>query len=210
MAPPVGRDACSAIDDGDCKTVPKMGKSCQSRFSTSPARLSPGLRPRGGGRGEGRETVMGGCRENPMATATYRCRRQVVTLLPFRSCCRGQAPPQMYRPRSMIRFRRCPAPGERVRFVSLTSTRPFPNSAPRGRVSRRCLASRFANAGRPIRHAGANRRAWHPHGKRDDEPGRDQVPKPATIEPPAPHRAHLPTALPEVAPFNNVGTQRAE
>ena len=71
---------------------------------------------------------------------------------------------------------RCQAPGERVGFDDLIWTRPSPNRAPRGRVSRRCLASRFANAGRPIRLAGANRRAWHPHGEHDEEPGRSEGP----------------------------------
>ncbi len=74
-----------------------------------------------------------------------------------------------------------PGTSPRVRFDVPISTRPSPNRAPRGRVSRRCLASRFAKAGQPIRLAGANRRAWHPHGKRDEEPGRIEGPPPLIL-----------------------------
>ncbi len=66
-------------------------------------------------------------------------------------------------------------------FPISVSVRPSLDRAPRGRVSRRCLTSRFANAGQPIRLAGANRRAWHPHGKRDDEPGRIEGPPPLIL-----------------------------
>ncbi len=39
--------------------------------------------------------------------------------------------------------------------------------------------------------------------------GRDDDPRPPMIGHPFPQRAHLPEALPEVAPLDNVGTSRA-
>ncbi len=117
----------------------------------------------------------------PLACNADRRSKNTMIIRENGTACRCQAPPQMLRSRAPIRFRRCLAPARGYGKTPLTSTHPSPNRAPRGRVSRRCLASRFANAGQPIRLAGANRRAWHPHGKRDEKPGRKEGPPPLIL-----------------------------
>jgi len=76
-----------------------------------------------------------------------RCRRQVATPSLLVTTCRCQAPPQMCRPRAPLRFRRCLAPGERLRGALEWARPPIASSPfPGGRGSSfLVLRSSFGN-----------------------------------------------------------------
>jgi len=103
----------------------------------------------------------------------------------FRSPCRCQPPPQVYRPGAAIRFRRCLAPGERVRDVLEDGT-----------PAHRALVRSGCTEGYPLLLAPCSPGLGHGHGlgMRDSGVEFRMTQSPASA-PPAPSTGSAPIAL---------------